>query len=124
MIENSFGILVSRWRILGCPLEFLPDKAVPVGKACVCLHKYLTCTDADAYISPGFADSPSATGEVQQGEWRGRVVRDDYLLETEKLSGVQASTAAQHVRQDLTDFFQTPEGLVPWQETVQRGCLL
>ncbi len=131
VIENAFGILVSRWRILGHPLECLPDKAVCIVKACCVLHNFLAYTDevntpVCRYIPANFTDSDT-TGSPQLGEWRRVVAGDTNVLEPldpRQLSRARSTRAALGVHKDRMAFFQSTHGMVPWQNnTVCRGQL-
>lgn len=130
VIENTFGIMAARWRILGRPVEFLPDKVKDVVKACAVLHNYLTDTnDMESeefrYITPNLADVERA-GSVRPGEWR-RIVQQDSCLgpvDPTEMSRARSTRAAMAVRDDLMQFFQSGQGAVPWQDDiVSRGTL-
>ncbi|KAM4590972.1 putative nuclease HARBI1 [Odontesthes bonariensis] len=130
VIDNTFGIMVARWRILGRPVEFFPDKAEDVVKACVVLHNYLTHTDEVAsqearYIPPSYPDVERA-GSVRLGEWRAEVTGDSNMepIDPPMMSSSRATRASMAVRRNLMSFFQTERGSVPWQnDVVTRGTL-
>ena len=69
IIENSFGILASRWRLFRKPIIAEPDKCVSFCKAAVALHNFLRTTEA-TYCPPGFVDGEDGTGNVIDGTWR------------------------------------------------------
>ncbi|KAG9282363.1 fez family zinc finger protein erm-like isoform X2 [Astyanax mexicanus] len=108
VIENAFGILAARWRILGWPIECTPEKTVNIVKACVALHNYLTCTDTTntlttSYIPPHFVDMPIHPG---------------------RFSNARATRAAIATRNTLMQFFCSAHGSVPWQDAIiNRGVL-
>ncbi|KAG9279154.1 putative nuclease HARBI1 [Astyanax mexicanus] len=129
VIENAFGILAARWRILGRPIECTPEKTVNIVKACVALHNYLTCTDTTntlttSYIPPHFVDMPIACGETQPGEWRRQVEGDNNLQHPGRFSNARATRAAIATRNTLMQFFCSAHGSVPWQDAIiNRGVL-
>ena len=113
---------------MGRTMEFQPGKAVDVVKACVVLHNFLACADVSSggrYIPDGYSDAESG-GSVQPGEWCRVVAGDSNLgpVNPSQMSRSRSTRAAMGVRNDLTLFFLTPEGAVPWQnDIVSRGTL-
>ncbi|XP_011269237.2 uncharacterized protein LOC105259170 [Camponotus floridanus] len=73
-IENTFGILVSQWRILKRPINCSMEKTISIVKAIVCLHNWIRRRDIDdgenQYVTPTLIDQEDDDGFVP-GSWRG-----------------------------------------------------
>ena len=67
MIENTFGILVSRWRIFIQEIEASPEKVEKFTLAAIALHNYLRRTDTASYTPSGFIDSEDSSGKSKKG---------------------------------------------------------
>ncbi|XP_053283259.1 uncharacterized protein LOC128444682 [Pleuronectes platessa] len=119
VIENTFDILVARWKILGRPIEYYPEKAVDVVKACIALHNMLAHNDAAEsptgrrYIPPNLTDNTEASGVLIPGDWRSPVTRHTNLRHPGRVSRTRASNTAIAARNNLKSFFLTPQGLLP-----------
>ena len=119
-IENAFGILVSRWRILRQPIIADPDHAVKYVKAAVALHNYLRVTESAVYCPAGFADHEEAQGSVIRGDWR----RDGLGSGLQSIGRTGANTApvaAKQVRDSFKDYFISEEGQLSWQPSHVRS---
>ncbi|KAL2086109.1 hypothetical protein ACEWY4_017168 [Coilia grayii] len=116
IIENSFGILAARWRIMGKAMECSEDTAEVVTKACIALHNFLAKGDQDLpeenrYIPPGMADRDGAPGE-----WRRIVEGDTNLTRTRRITAARATQDGMAVREIFKEYFQTDEGRLEWQD--------
>ena len=69
-IENSFGILVARWKIFECPIQAKPENVKSHVMACICLHNYLRMTENPVYTPYGFIDVATKGGDIKPGDWR------------------------------------------------------
>uniref|UniRef100_G3MSI3 DDE Tnp4 domain-containing protein n=1 Tax=Amblyomma maculatum TaxID=34609 RepID=G3MSI3_AMBMU len=112
-IENAFGILCARWRVLRNRMSLLPKNAVAVSAACCCLHNYLMQEGRlpGGYCPPQFGDTTNSAGAVMPGEWRNG---------TEPLPQIprQGSNAYSKKASEVRDFFAAyfhGEGSVSWQ---------
>ncbi|KAK0153028.1 Protein ALP1-like [Merluccius polli] len=124
VIENAFGILAARWRILGRAMECSVDTAEDVTKACVALHNFLSKRDQSLpeqtrYIPPGMIDRDGAPGE-----WRQVVQGDTNLISTRRITAARATRDGMTVRETFKEFFQTDQGRIDWQDRhVRRGTV-
>ena len=70
VIENSFGILVARWRVFQKPIDAKPERVEKIILAAIVLHNYLKQTDNACYTPNGFVDSKNNSGNIMPGQWR------------------------------------------------------
>jgi hypothetical protein len=100
-VENAFGVLASRWRMLHRRIHAHPDAVVLYIKAACVLHNYIQMTSSNR----GYGIEMSS----QQ-------FTDQQLRETTGL-GCRSSTGAVSVRQKFTEYFNSPEGSCIWQDS-------
>ena len=67
VIENVFGILVSRWCIFRQPIEASPEKVEKYTLAAIALHNYLRQPDIVSYTPSGFIDPEVRLAKSRKG---------------------------------------------------------
>ncbi|XP_011345751.1 protein ALP1-like [Ooceraea biroi] len=74
VIENAFGILTTRWRVLRTTLALYPDNVELIICATVCLHNFIMKREHVAgfqsYCPPGYVDYYDDNGNIVLGLWR------------------------------------------------------
>lgn len=70
IIENTFGILVTRWRIFQKPFELRPENVEELVLVVITLHSYSGRTDNGSDNPSGFIDSKIGDSEIIPGQWR------------------------------------------------------
>ena len=68
VIENTFGILATRWRIFHKPIKATIENAENYTLACLALHNYLRQTDNAMYTPLEFVDCENKDGSIKEGE--------------------------------------------------------
>lgn len=99
VIENAFGILVSRWRILLGPLNMAPESAEKIVKAAVLLHNFVKMHDA-TYIPADYVDQYHGE-EIVHGLWRKQTSL--LLKKPKRIFSNNASKDAFKLRDQLKD---------------------
>ncbi|KAJ8911945.1 hypothetical protein NQ315_016289, partial [Exocentrus adspersus] len=109
VIENAFGILVNRWRLLRTMVSVKVENIDVFVKAIICLHNFVkkeqSSSGDNLYYPPG--------------SWRNEIKP---LESVGRLSANRASQLLYNKRDKLKDYFVSPAGQVPSQnEEVQAG---
>lgn len=119
IIENTFGIMVARWRIFQTTINAEPERVEKIVFACVALHNYLSQTD-NAYYTPfGFVDCESKCGDIIPGQWRSKI-ESNSLESIKPIRSIKYKKSAIQTRENLAKYFVTG-GAVSWQlEYIRR----
>ena len=105
IVENSFGILVQRWRLFNRRIQLDENNVVHVIKAACMLHNFLTHT-------PEYQDRTTL-----QVDRQGTVIipAGGPVMNIAYLAGYHSAKDALATRNLFKEYFTRPEGSVPWQ---------
>lgn len=116
-IENAFGILVARWRVLKSSLICFPENAEKIVLATVALHNFIMMKQSanenqtTMYCPPHFPDWENSNGEVNNGEWR----NETDGLPSVRMGSNNYSRNAFSLRDRLANYFMA-EGAISFQQ--------
>ena len=119
IIENTFGIMATKFRIFRRPLIANPDKVTRITKAACCLHNYLKITEASTsassrpYCPPGYVDREDKDGIIVPGDWRHEV--SEGITSMSRLGSNTYSRSAAELRDAMKNYFMSPQGSLEWQ---------
>ena len=113
-IENTFGIMSSKFRTFRSPIIANLDLIDLIVQACVVLHNYLLLTDNARYVPTGFIDSYDNTGALVEGSWRNEATPEG-LVPICRQGNRNASNVAKATRDMLKDYVNSEAGSVSWQ---------
>lgn len=106
-IENTFGILASKWRILERPIIAKVETIEKIVQALVCLHNLLKKRDANKgdngrYCPNNYVDREDENGCVIPGEWRNERVE---LSGVRRMGGNAYAHSAVEIRNGFMEYF-------------------
>lgn len=114
MIENVFGIMANKWRILLRTIETSDKTADLIVKAIVVLHNFLLEYSHPARDPRRMADY--GLGNEENGLWRDEIQPLPQATAAIRLRGANNySNEARNIRKSLTKYF-SDVGIVSWQD--------
>lgn len=119
VIENAFGILVARWRILLTKINCYPENADKIVLATIALHNFikLNSVEGSSYCPEGFVDREDADGIIRPGDWRKQINNVPTNNPKKKIGSNNSSQSAFALRDTLMDYFMN-EGAIDRQNKI------
>lgn len=119
VIENSFGILTTRWRLFRRPIIAKPENVVEMVKAACVLHNFLQRNNevhaaASSYCPEDLVDTYDRDGNLIPGAWR---QEGHGNLLPRSVHSNRYGQQASNVRKTFVDYFVSATGQVPWQRS-------
>jgi len=115
-IENTFGILISQWRILKRPIICTIEKSMKIVQAIVCLHNWLRKQDigVNQYVDETLINR-NRLDEFVSESWR-KDIEDSALRDITTCGNNNSTRNAIKIRENFCNYFT--EGAIPWQFNV------
>lgn len=115
-VENAFGILAMRFRLLTHKILIQPQKACLAVYACCVLHNILrdSLTTQNSYLFNHIDREDIHTGQVIGGTWRNEPGSGLRGITTGRQFN-RSSADAMYLRNLYKEYFSSPQGAVPWQ---------
>lgn len=112
-IENTFGVLLSRWRILLRPMNMRPENAKRIILGCVVLHNYLMCNNPDetGYCPNDYTDKASIDCIIQNGIWRSEIDNSAPPIIASSCRNLYGGQTSPKIRNNLRDFLNSYEAI-------------
>lgn len=117
IVENSFGIMSARFRVLRKPISLTPENTRKVTLAVCALHNFLMSRKESRaiYAPAGVFDHENDNGIVTEGTWRRHFHQGNLVnLEPPQRAGRNPTNEAKAIREEFENYFVT-DGEVPWQ---------
>lgn len=115
VVENCFGIMAARFRVLRSEIQFSPVKTNIIVSAICVLHNIMRRRNGVSYMAPESVDQEANNYIVSPGSWRLHDNGGEPLLALQPSQARNSSNEAKRMREDLADYFLTPYGKVAWQ---------
>jgi hypothetical protein len=113
IVENAFGILVSRFQIFQKPISTRVEVTDKIIYTAYALHNWLRITSANTYLHSGSVDiEDENTGVIVEGTWRSEL--SSVLRSMTNTTSNHTAKQARELREKSTHYF-THDGVVPWQ---------
>ena len=114
IVENAFGILVTRFRVLQRTIDLSPEKVQTIVLTCCHLHNFLRRKKSNEYITLGTVDRENLIdGSITEGLWRENCPSTS-LQSTQCRN---STSTAKLIRDQFCNYFNN-EGQVSWEKNL------
>lgn len=113
-VENVFGLISARFRVLRRTVELSPEKVILITSAICALHNFLMTKSARVYTPPGTFDI-EIDGQISPAAWRSETNNSQYFQPLNSSQSRHYSNDAKIIRNEFKEYFMSQQGEVPWQ---------
>ena len=116
IIENSFGIPASRFRIFHKPIIGKVENIKCITKATIALHNFLIKFQSSKNNTHPYLTEKDVDSRRRLGSWRGIIQNDTGLTSITNQGSNNYSARSSTTRDEFANYFVSPQGKVSWQD--------